>query len=45
MINKRVIEKLKKEKDVEFISEITYNKKTYVKTLKILRKRNGIHIL
>lgn len=44
MVDKKIIKKLEEE-NIRFVSEITYNKKIYVKAMKILKKRNRIYIL
>lgn len=44
MLDKKIIKELE-EKNISFVSKITYNKKIYVKAMKILKKRNRIYIL
>lgn len=37
MISDEIKQKLKQEKNVEFVCDIIYNKKKYIKTIKILK--------
>lgn len=41
MLDNKIIKRLE-ENGEEFISEITYNKKTYIKAMRILKKRDRI---
>lgn len=44
MIDKEKLKQLE-EKNIQFVSEVIYNEKNYIKAVKVLKKRNRIYIL